>query len=396
MRWLSLPLLAVLCACEPPRPAVYAKYQPSEVASESWCRLGEGAYAFVPRPQVAPSLVSSDCIAPRRDPPPVMMRPASTFAELVVEPGASIEIPVQLPKVLRATGCQLDSVLIPHGKRTSDVAIEIADAGRVVPIVSYEQRPPPREEGVVQRTVVDGSGARRAFRAADTARNALEVIADPELWPTGATLRFDGGRAADGAATVVFEIELEPEPQPEPAAAEEPATDSPSPSDASPPSAPWGAPLPSTPPVGSKPPPFGPSPDAPPPSTPLVGNKPPPLRPSPDASPPDAPAPSEGTDTPSTDDSDAAPPMRTPSLLELVAYRHQIDIAAPAAFSIVLRARTQPFGIGVRSDRESPDPRLSYRAPGATELTPTHLVPQVVIVVSRCGRPLVDVVRDIR
>jgi hypothetical protein len=82
--------------------------------------------------------------------------------------------------------------------------------------------------------------------------------------------------------------------------------------------------------------------------------------------------------------------------LELIAYRHQLDIPAPNTFSIVLRARELPFGIGVRSDRESPDPRLSHRAPGAGELTPTHLVPLVGLVVSRCGRPLGEVLRDIR
>ena len=154
-------LLPGLFACEPPRPAVYARYQPS-VASETWCRLGEGAYAFVSRPEVEPSLVGFRCKAPHRAPPPEMERPGSTFAELVLEPGASIEIPVELPEALQGVGCRLDSVLIPHGKRSSDLAIEIASAGRAVPIVAYAQLPPPSEDGAVPRSVVsDGPAAVR-------------------------------------------------------------------------------------------------------------------------------------------------------------------------------------------------------------------------------------------
>ena len=107
---------------------------------------------------------------------------------------------------------------------------------------------------------------------------------------------------------------------------------------------------------------------------------------------PNTPPPPEGTDAPAP----TTPPVRQPRSLELIAYRHQIAIEAPNTFSIVLRARERPFGIGVRSDRESPDPRLSYRAPGTRELTPTHLVPQVGVVVSRCGRPLDEVLRDIQ
>jgi hypothetical protein len=71
-------------------------------------------------------------------------------------------------------------------------------------------------------------------------------------------------------------------------------------------------------------------------------------------------------------------------------------MAAPDSFSIVLRAREKAFGIGVRSDRESADPPLSYRAPGTAELAPTHLVAQVGVVLTRCGRPVDEVLRDIR
>jgi len=409
-RWLSLLLLPQLCACGSSRRAVeYARYQPSLVESESWCRLGEGAYAFVPRPQVAPSLVGSECSPPRRDPLPEMTRPGSTFAELVVEPGGAIEIPVQLPKALQDAGCLLDSVLIPHGERASDIAIEIATSGGgVVPIVSYAKLPPPSEDGVMKRAVVDGSGAPRSFRAADTEGNALEVTADPELWPTGAKLSFNGGRTPDGAATVVFEIEQAPAATDKPAATDEPATDSPSPA--------------GTPPSGSKPPPiapspgpspgapapYGPSPYPPSPKAPAPGvpapygpspYPPSPSAPSPSAPSPDAPAPSAGTDAPTSDETETSTttdPPSVPPRLELIAYRHHIDIPAPNAFSIVLRARELPFGVGVRSDRESPDPRLSYRAPGAAEPTPTHLVPLVGVVVARCGRPLGQILRDIR
>ena len=325
------PLLG-LCACsELPRPVVYAQYRPA-VASESWCRVDAGVFAFVPQPQVGPSLVGHGCTAPRRAPAPAMAPAGSTFAELVVEPGGAIEIPVQLPEALRGAGCRLDSVVIPHGKRVSDLAIEIAIAGRMLPIVSYEQLPAPPEDGVSPRTVVsDGSGRPRAIWAPDAppGESSMMVTADPALWPTGAVLRFDGARTADGAASVAFEIESEPEPLPE----EEPAEPAPPPEEA-------------------------------PPETP-----------------PPAPTP---------------PPIRQPAPLVLVAYRHRIDIAAPDSSSIVLRARERAFGIGVRSDRESADPRLLYRAPGAAEPTPTHLVPQVGIVLSRCGRPVEEVLRDIR
>jgi hypothetical protein len=63
----------------------------------------------------------------------------------------------------------------------------------------------------------------------------------------------------------------------------------------------------------------------------------------------------------------ASDQVRQPAALVLVAYRHRIDLAAPDSFSIVLRAREREFGISVRSDRESADPRLSYHAPGAAD-----------------------------
>lgn len=87
--------------------------------------------------------------------------------------------------------------------------------------------------------------------------------------------------------------------------------------------------------------------------------------------------------------------MIRPVPLDLLAYRHRIGIAAAASFSIVLRARERPFGIGVRSDREGGEPRLSYRAPGADAAMPAHLVPQLSVIVSRCGRPAPEILRDI-
>lgn len=316
MRRRRLLLLLGLGACsEASPPVVYAQYRPA-VASERWCRLDAGVFAFVPHPQVGPSLLGYGCTPPRREPVPATAPKGSTLAELVIEPGGAIEMPVQLPEALQGAGCRIDSVLIPHGKRVSDLAIEIAIAGRMLPIVSYEQLPAPPEDGVLPRPLVsDGSDRPRAIWSPDEPlrESWMTVAADPELWPTGAVLRFDGARTADGAASVVFEIEAEPAP---------------------------------------------PVDDTPPEATP--------------------------------------PPIRQPATLVLVAYRHRVDVAAPDSFSIVLRARERAFGIGVRSDRESADPRLSYRAPGAAEPTPTHLVPQVGVVLSRCGRPLAEVLRDIR
>jgi len=82
--------------------------------------------------------------------------------------------------------------------------------------------------------------------------------------------------------------------------------------------------------------------------------------------------------------------------LVLVAYRHRIGVAVPDSFSIVLRARESAFGIGERSDRESPRSAAVVPPPGAAEPAPTHLVAQVGVVVSRCGRPVEEVLRDIR
>lgn len=343
-------LLLGLCACGGARrPVEHAEYRPA-VASESWCRLDAGVFAFAPQPPLGPPLLGRGCTAPRRDRAPTPGPAGSTLAELVIEPGGSIEIPVQLPKALQGVGCRIDSVLIPHGKRSSDLAIEIASAGRVVPIVAYAQLPPPSEDGALPRSVVSDGPIRKAIWAPDAPRveHSMTVNADPDLWPTGAVLRFDGARTADGAASVVFEIEHEPEPPAEePAKPEDPGTE-----------APAGAPSTSAPP-----------------------------------SPPQAePTPSDGDSSPAA----TPPPIRQPDALVLVAYRHRIDIAAPDSFSIVLRARERAFGIAVRSDRESADPRLSYRAPGAAEPTPTHLVPQVGVVVSRCGRPVEEVLRDIQ
>jgi hypothetical protein len=415
MRRLSL--LLGLCACgDPPRPVALAHYQPT-IASESWCRIDPGLFGFVPHPQVAPPLLGYSCAAARRESPPSNPPAGSTFAELIIEPGGSIEIPVQLPQVLQGAGCQLDSVVIAHGKRSSDLAIEIASAGRMLPIVSYAQLPLPPGDGAASRTVVsDGSGRRKSIWAPDApaAENTLAVTAEPDLWPTGALLRFDGGRRTDGAASIIFEIEREPEPEP---SEESEGTDaagagtsgtappggtpatgtSPSPQPFGPslPPSPTGAP-PTPSPVGPAPQPVGPAPSpigpSPQPSPSPVGPAPQPW-PAPPPSPAADPKSESGEQAPSEDDPLATP--RQPTTLTLVAYRHRIDIAAPDSFSIVLRAREKAFGVGVRSGRESSDPRLSYRAPGAAEPVPTHLVPQVGIVVSRCGRPVEAILRDI-
>jgi len=313
---------------------------------------------------------------------------------------------VQLPATLREVGCRLDSVLIPHGKRTSDVAIELALGERMLPIVSYAQLPPAIEAGVSPSTVSDSPDLRRALWApeAPAGDNAVSSIADPELWPTGAVLRFDGGRTADGAASVVFEIERTPneavEDPPadlagaaEPANPAVPAVPAPAPpASGTAPVGPWPPLGPVPTPVGPAPVPIGPSPAPGGPTTAPVG-----------------PSPAPGDRSPSTEPwSDVtvpaserqaeprATPERQPGLLELIPYRHRVGVVAPDSFSIVLRAREKPFGIGVRSDRESPDPRLSYRAPGASESAQTHLVPMVVVVVSRCGRPINDILRDIK
>jgi len=440
----SIWLLLGLCACGgASRSVVFPEYQP-KVASESWCRLDSGVFAFEPRPQVSPPLLGTGCAAPHRDATPEDAPAGSTFAELVVEPGGSIAVPVELPKALQGAGCQIDSVLIPHGKRTSDLALEIASTGRVVPIVSYAQLPPPPEDGASPRTVVsDAAGKRRGIWAPEAAADkspsegSVTAIADPELWPTGAVLKFDGGRTADGAASVVFEIEKQPEPSAdEPSKPDAPGTETPSgapspkappsPSSKSPPSPAPSGPSPSPAPFGPSPAPspspapapFGPSP-APSPAPAPFGPSPSPSPsrapsgPSPSPSPAPAPAPSGpwplpapspavgAQAEPSTPEEDAASDSSTPTSpqpapLTLIAYRHRIDIAAPDSFSIVLRARERAFGIGVRSDRESGSPRLLYRAPGAAEPTPTHLVPYVGVVVSRCGRPVEDVLRDIQ
>jgi hypothetical protein len=418
MRWIWLAL--GLCACGPSAGSIeHPKYRPV-VDSDSWCRLGEGAYAFVPRPQVSPPLAGSDCAAPRRVALPERDRSGSTLAELVVEPGASIEIPVLLPAALREVGCRLDSVLIPHGKRSSDVAIELAIAERMLPVVSYAQLPPPLQEGVSPPTVSDSPDLRRALWVPDAPAGGNDVasIADPELWPTGAVLKFDGGRLDDGAASVVFEIErtsdeaaedptanatanpttnpTDPTDPTNPTVPAKPAGPSPAPPvSGTAPVGPWPPIGPVPTPVGPTPAPIGPSPGPIGPSTAPIGPSPGPVGPSP--APGERSPSSEQTEPTSEQQAEPrARPERQPGLLELIPYRHRVGIVAPDSFSIVLRAREKPFGIGVRSDRESPDPTLKYRSAGASEPAATHLVPLVVVVVSRCGRPITDVLRDIK
>ncbi|MEZ4361595.1 MAG: hypothetical protein R3B48_15515 [Kofleriaceae bacterium] len=80
-------------------------------------------------------------------------------------------------------------------------------------------------------------------------------------------------------------------------------------------------------------------------------------------------------------------PVAPPRPVTLVRGRHAMDVDAPDTFSIVLRARAQPFTIGVRSSSEFDDPRLRYLAPGATAAVPTSLIPQAAVVVSHCQRP---------
>jgi hypothetical protein len=77
-----------------------------------------------------------------------------------------------------------------------------------------------------------------------------------------------------------------------------------------------------------------------------------------------------------------------------VPVRHAIGIPAPYAFVIRLRARTQPFGIAVRSDRTTQDPRLLVVAPGGDAI-PTHLIPQAAIAVSRCKRSAREIANDL-
>jgi hypothetical protein len=71
----------------------------------------------------------------------------------------------------------------------------------------------------------------------------------------------------------------------------------------------------------------------------------------------------------------------------LAAIQHVLGLPAPDRFSIVVGAGDYTFAIGVRPARESPDPPLRYRRPGADEAAPTQQVPQAAVVLSRCGRP---------
>jgi hypothetical protein len=71
----------------------------------------------------------------------------------------------------------------------------------------------------------------------------------------------------------------------------------------------------------------------------------------------------------------------------LWAVQHEVGMPAPDAFAIVVGADAFPFGIGVRPDRESPDPPLHYRAPGDETAVATHDVPQAAVVLTLCGLP---------
>ena len=84
-----------------------------------------------------------------------------------------------------------------------------------------------------------------------------------------------------------------------------------------------------------------------------------------------------------------APP--TPSFMAVV---HPMRVPVDGAITIVLRARTQPFGIAVRSDSESKSPPLSYREPDGTGARRTHLVPQAAVLLTRCRRAANTVLHD--
>jgi len=350
-RWWIAPGLAAaaLAACDKPG-LTPVRYWP-DVASESWCRLGQGVYAHESAPSVWPALAGPTCSPPQRAPLP-LPPPPSTLAELIIEPGAAIEVPVRLPPALRGVGCRLDSVVIAHGQGSADLVLEVASGGdgqAAVPIAAYAQLPPPEEANwpgfvgdppepqTVKQTVKQtGSWVPDPPPAKDPKAGA----GDRTPWPAGALLRFDGVRNADGFANVVFQLRPPRVVESEPTPADRPVEDPPPE---------WLRPVTKLEEIV-----------APPPKPP----KPPELR-------------------------------REP--LELLPFRHRIGIAAADSPStIILRARERPFGIGVRSDREGGEPRLAYRPPGADAAMPTHLVPQLAVIVSRCGRPAAEILRDIR
>jgi hypothetical protein len=395
-RWLWLALGLSACGGERAKSFSYAKYQPS-LAPDPWCRIGDGGYAFVPSPQMSPPLAGHACSVARRE--QSMARPrASTFAELVVEPGASIVIPVRLPAPLRATGCRIDSVLIAHGMRVSDMALEIASASGVQPIVSYEKLPPPREQDEARRVVRDGSGMPAGIWAPNGVSDSspYAVVAERDLWPTNAVLRFPGGQDAEGAASIVWAIE-----RPAPAVverSEEPGAragagtgagappEAESPGLVETPSSLEGAPR------GE----HTPGDHAPGDHAPKSLTVPSDFLDRVPSSQKQPPGEAGGSGEQPAETGEPSVGVRPAPPLEQVAYRHRIDLPASDEFSVVLRAREKPFAIGVRSDRESRDPTLFYKAPGAAAPVPTHLVPQVGIVVARCGRPLSEVLREIR
>jgi len=128
---------------------------------------------------------------------------------------------VQLPKALQGAGCRIDSVLIPHGKRVSDPAIESGARGACCRPCRPSSSPSARGGRVAAhrlrriRRTEGALGSRGAVRRQPAGRHR-----GPDLWPTGTVLRFNGGQTADGAASVAFSIE--PDPAEEPAKPEEP------------------------------------------------------------------------------------------------------------------------------------------------------------------------------
>jgi hypothetical protein len=116
-------------------------------APPGWCHVGPGAFAFPWRPSTAPPLVVSGC--ERRAPP----SPSdSTLAQLVVEPGTSVELEVHVPQQFRDAGCMIHSLVLAHGSVAGDLAIEL-HTSKVISIITYERTPSARTTRVYEPSV---------------------------------------------------------------------------------------------------------------------------------------------------------------------------------------------------------------------------------------------------
>lgn len=80
--------------------------------------------------------------------------------------------------------------------------------------------------------------------------------------------------------------------------------------------------------------------------------------------------------------------------LELALLRHDLRIAAPDQFSIVLRARTKPFAIAVRSVVETGGVPIVYYPRDGQPMSP-DLSPEFAVIVDRCRRPWPTIVREL-